>query len=198
MPLPGTKSHYKMAPMHRVSGLEDTHIQHPKAKEAAVMALFYPNEAQQAHLLLMLRKSYDGVHSNQISLPGGKREKADQDLLTTALRETREEVGAIVEEIQTVATLTPIYIPPSNFWVQPFMGTYQKTQPFVPQQTEVELLVEVSVEDFLDNGLVAQKNVSISKGGRAEVPAFEFGGYVVWGATAMILSEIKDLIKPWV
>ncbi len=165
-----------------------------KAKRAAVMAIFYPKE-EDTFLLLMLRKEYPGVHSNQIGFPGGKVEKGDRDLLETAKRETHEEVGILPEAIEMVRPLTEVYIPPSNFLVQPFLGLYQKTPHFVLDQKEVEALVEVNLEDFLDETNLLEQRLTTSYANDILVPAFKLNGYTVWGATAMMLSEVKDLLK---
>ncbi len=166
-----------------------------RPKMAGVMALFYPNEDYDTNLLLILRKSYQGVHSNQIAFPGGKVEKGDIDLLDTALRETYEEVGVPKFEIEVIRSLTEIYIPPSNFKVQPYVGLYKKRLPFTIQKTEVEALVEVSLSDFMDEGKITTQRLSTSYATNIEVPAFYLNGHVVWGATAMMLSEIKELLK---
>ncbi len=159
------------------------------------MALFYPTEDQNTNVLLILRKAYEGVHSNQISFPGGKVEQGDRDLLHTALRETYEEVGVPQQLVEVVCPLTEVYIPPSNFSVQPYIGLYKKTVPFQIQKEEVAALVEVSLADFLDDKKVIHQILSTSYASDISVPAFHLNGHVVWGATAMVLSEVKELLK---
>lgn len=164
-------------------------------KKAAVMSLFYPNMVKKTNLLLILRKTYQGVHSNQIGFPGGKVELEDLDLMHTALRETHEEVGVLPTDIEVIKTLTEIYIPPSNFEVQPFIGLYKNPSPFIIQEEEVEALVEVSLSDFMDDTLVFNQKLTTSYAKNIDVPAFKLNGYTVWGATAMMLSEVKELLK---
>lgn len=159
------------------------------------MALFYPDSGQHTHLLLIHRKVYHGVHSDQIAFPGGKLEDGDLDLMHTALRETYEEVGVPQKEVNVVCPLTELYIPPSNFRVQPYIGLYKKTVPFQMQKEEVAALVEVSLTDFMDDEKIVSQRLTTSYASNILVPAFYFNGHVVWGATAMMLSEVKELLK---
>jgi len=195
LPLPGEDSHYKMAPLLRIEELQSQKKQVKNPKNAAVLSLFYPNTYQKTNLLLILRKTYKGVHSNQIGFPGGKVEKSDVDLLHTALRETYEEVGVLPEAVEVIKTLTQIYIPPSNFKVQPYIGLYKNPIPFTIQESEVEALVEVSLSDFMDDSLIYNQKLTTSYAENIDVPAFKLNGYTVWGATAMMLSEVKELLK---
>ncbi|MEJ1222233.1 NUDIX hydrolase [Sediminicola sp. 1XM1-17] len=195
LPLPGTESHYKMAPMERINSLQAMEIKRINAKKAAVMALFYPNQSAATNLLLILRKSYKGVHSNQIGFPGGKVEKGDKDLLHTALRETHEEVGVEPRAVHVIRSLTELYIPPSNFEVHPYIGLYPEVSPFKIQESEVESLVEVSLDEFMDDKTIIYQKLTTSYAQNIDVPAFKLNGYTVWGATAMMLSEVKELFK---
>ncbi len=159
------------------------------------MALFYPDTVNATRLLLIHRKAYEGVHSNQVGFPGGKAEKEDADLLATALRETYEEVGVRSQHIYVVRSLTEIYIPPSNFEVQPYIGLCKKNVPFKIQEEEVEALLQVPLMDFMDDRKIINQKLSTSYAQNIDVPAFRLNGYTVWGATAMMLSEIKELFK---
>jgi|TARA_R110000787_G_scaffold235929_1_gene342624 8-oxo-dGTP pyrophosphatase MutT (NUDIX family) len=193
--LPGSASHYKMAPMFRIKELESGKIVKKNPRQAAVMALFYPNMDYQTNLLLILRNTYKGIHSNQIALPGGKVEKIDLNLLDTALRETQEEVGAVREQITVIRSMSEIYIPPSNIAVTPYLGLYKKEKPFLRQADEVAAIVEVPLYDFMDDKKIFHQILNTSYAQNVEVPAFKLNGYTVWGATAMMLSEIKELFK---
>ena len=195
LPLPGVTSHYKMAPEIRIKELRAGFVHKKEPKKAGVMALFYPDYLGLTHLLLILRKTYKGVHSDQIGFPGGKAETADNTILDTALRETHEEVGVHPSQVEVVRSLTKIFIPPSNFVVQPYMGLYDGSMPFEPQKSEVEALVEVSLNEFMDERNITTQILSTSYADNIEVPAFKLNGYTVWGATAMMLNEIKEIFN---
>ncbi|MCL6266456.1 NUDIX hydrolase [Flagellimonas myxillae] len=195
LPLPGEESHHKMSPTMRIQWLISNDIQKRNPKQAGVLALFYPDLEQQTKMLLILRKAYEGVHSNQIGFPGGKVEEGDRSLEETALRETFEEVGVLPTAVEVIKELSELYIPPSNFMVRPYMGFYPEPKPFVKQQSEVEALVEVNLSDFLDNGNRIEETLSTSYAKSIDVPAYKLNGYTVWGATAMMLSEIQDLLE---
>ncbi|WP_323788626.1 CoA pyrophosphatase [Psychroserpens sp.] len=193
--LPGEVSQIKMSPPYRLELMERNRTLMKTAKQAAVLALFYPNKLNETHLILILRKTYKGVHSAQVGFPGGKLEDDDIDLQMTALRETYEEVGVAMETVNVLKQMTPMYIPPSNFTVHPFFGVTHTTPNFIKQDEEVEDLIEVSLSHFLDESNVIQTSVPTSYKVNVEVPAFQLNDHVVWGATAMMLSEVKDLLK---
>lgn len=159
------------------------------------MAVFYPDAKGKVKFVLILRKTYRGIHSNQVGFPGGRVEESDRDLLETALRETYEEVGIPPQDIEVIRSLTKLYIPPSNFWVFPFMGIMDSTPVLIPQEDEVEAILEVELQEFLSDSCLTSRRLSTSYAKDVEVPAFLLSGHVVWGATAMMLSELKDLLK---
>lgn len=193
--LPSETSHLKMVPPFRREVLKQQVNAVKNAKQAGVLALFYPNIKRETKFVLILRKTYKGVHSAQVAFPGGKLEDQDNSLEETALRETYEEVGVKEKDVKVVRELSQVYIPPSNFYVQPYFGIMTITPFFVKQENEVETVIEVDLDDFLDDKFLITKTVSTSYGVEVEVPAFNLNNYVVWGATAMMLSEIKDLLK---
>ena len=193
--MPGEASHHKMAPIERLEELTKESLKKNKAKRAAVMALFYPNIDGETHLALILRKTYKGVHSAQVGFPGGKQEPSDISAEHTALRETQEEIGVLQQDIIVLKKLTQIYIPPSNFFVEPFMGVCETTPQFILQETEVEALIEVKISDFLDDNIYCTRRLSTSYATDIEVPAYILNTHVVWGATAMMLSEVRELLK---
>lgn len=194
MPLPGEAAHRKLAPMIRIKELSDIDMSQVQPQKAGVMAVFYPGTEGFTQLVLILRKSYKGVHSNQIGFPGGRVEDVDRDLKETALRETEEEVGIPRNEIQVIKKLSELYIPPSNFSVQPFLGIVEKYPSMVPQETEVEEILEVRLSDFLDDRNIITQNLSTSYAKNIDVPAYKLNGHIVWGATGMMLSEIRELL----
>ena len=193
--MPGESAHHKLAPLFRLRELEE--LQKPKIepRHAAVMAVFYPDPQHQVHFVLILRPTYRGVHSNQVAFPGGRVEEEDRDLAHTALRETEEEVGIPQEDVEVLKEMTPIYIGPSNFWVRPYMGILDYTPEMVPQEDEVESIIEVNLDDFLNDSSRTTQRLNTSYSKSIEVPAFLLSGHVVWGATAMMLNEMKDVLK---
>lgn len=195
MKLPGEAIQLKMAPIERILEMKAQAREAKKARQAGVLALFYPASNNEIHLVLILRKTYKGVHSAQIAFPGGKKEVEDASLLETALRETEEEVGVTRTSVSVVKKLTEVYIPPSNFFVQAYIGITPTTPHFIPQESEVEEVIEVPLVHFMDDTILVTKTLSTSYATNIEVPAFLLNGHVVWGATAMILSEVRELLK---
>lgn len=195
MPLPGEDAHRKLAPLIRINELSEIDMSKMNPQQAGVMAVFYPGNDSETRLVLILRKTYKGVHSNQVGFPGGRVEEGDLDLQDTALRETEEEVGIPRNEIEVLKKLTRLYIPPSNFWVQPYLGILDKTPKMMAQETEVEAILEVKLSEFLDERNVIKQNLSTSYATNIEVPAYKLNGHIVWGATGMMLSEIRELLK---
>jgi 8-oxo-dGTP pyrophosphatase MutT (NUDIX family) len=189
-----TDAHAKMAPLERISYLKEENYIDKNPRKAAVLMLFYPKN-EVTHLALIVRNSYPGVHSSQIGFPGGKVEEYDADLEETALRETHEEVGIEPQKIKIIKPFSEIYIPPSNFLVAPFMGVSHEELTFVPDLDEVKRVLEFSIVDFLDDNTITNVKMSTSYATDIEVPAFIVDKYVVWGATAMMMSELKETIK---
>jgi len=189
-----TDAHAKMAPLERISYLNEESYLDKNPNKAAVLMLFYPKNSV-THLALIVRNSYPGVHSSQIGFPGGKVEEYDADLEETALRETHEEVGIHPDKIQIIKPFSEIYIPPSNFLVAPFMGISNEELTFIPDLDEVKRVLEFSIADFLDEKSITKVKMSTSYATDIEVPAFIVDKYVVWGATAMMMSELKENIK---
>ncbi len=194
MQLPGELVQFKMAPLERLQELKRQATNTSSARRAGVMALFYPSNENETNLILILRKTYKGVHSAQVGFPGGKIEKTDNSIEDAALRETEEEIGVPRKEISIIKKLTQIYIPPSNFFVQPFLGIIQNTPKFVLEEREVEALIEVNLKCFLNESCVTSQILSTSYATDLEVPAFNLNGHIVWGATAMMLNEVRELL----
>ena len=195
LPLLGEEAHVKLSPPYRLQLAEKYKERRKTAPEAGVMALFYPDNSNKTKLVLILRKTYKGVHSAQVGFPGGKVEGFDIDLKHTALRETEEEIGVSMEQITVIKPLSPLYIPPSNFMVHPFLGVSESELYFKMQEDEVEDIIEVPIADILNDNNIIQTKVPTSYNVDVEVPAFILNEKIVWGATAMMLSEIKVLLK---
>jgi 8-oxo-dGTP pyrophosphatase MutT (NUDIX family) len=187
-------AHEKMSPSNRVELLKNLDINTINPKKAAVLMLFYPKEGN-THLVLIHRTSYYGVHSSQIAFPGGKPEVQDKNLEATALRETHEEIGIHPSKIEVIRSFTEVYIPPSNFMVYPFMGISNQELEFQRQEDEVAGIIELSLAEFLDERIIESKIMQTSYAGSIQVPGFVVDKHFVWGATAMMLSELKETLK---
>jgi 8-oxo-dGTP pyrophosphatase MutT (NUDIX family) len=192
--LPATDAHLKMAPLERINFLKSFKHLESKPKEAAVLIMVYPDN-EDAYIALIVRNSYPGVHSSQISFPGGKVETTDKNHEETALRETYEEVGVHPTEVEIIRAMSEIYIPPSNFTVSPYLGFCDYKPNFIPNPEEVKRMLEFPIDKLLDENTIVQTKMTTSYANNIDVPAFQLEKYVVWGATAMMLSELKDLLK---
>jgi len=191
--LGGLEAQFKLAPKLRLK-YDKQKIEANNPKKAAVLALFYPNNQNEATFLLTERASYKGTHSAQISFPGGKIETSDKNLKETALRETFEEVGIQRNSITIIRELTDVYIPPSNFLATPFIG-YTEQRPLFSINSEVESTIEVRVRDLLNDENLDKIVMNTSYMDNISVPCFKLNDYIVWGATGMMLSEIKEMLK---
>ncbi len=191
--LGGLDSQFRLAPKMRLKYSAEK-ITASNPKKAAVLALFYPNENNETCFLLTQRATYNGTHSAQISFPGGKIETSDKNLAQTALRETHEEVGIKKELITIVREITDVYIPPSNFLATPFLA-YSIQKPSLSLNHEVDHTFDVKLADLLDDTNISSINITTSYANKVDVPCFKLNNYIVWGATAMILNEIKELLK---
>ena len=193
--LPGHDYLLKIAPPARIKHLKNNII--PKdSKTASVLMLFYPDSNNETRLVLMLRNKYKGVHSNQISLPGGKVDRLDKSLKDTALRETYEEIGLHRDDIEIVGELSSVYIPPSNFNVFPFVGYTSKTPKFVPDSKEVSLILSPKLSYILGMDIV--ESVVEVNNTTQKVPSFLIDNHILWGATAIIIHEFVLLFKQMV
>jgi 8-oxo-dGTP pyrophosphatase MutT (NUDIX family) len=192
--LPAMEAHIKMAPFERIESLKNGSLEDKSPRMAAVMMLFYPKN-RITHLVLIVRNSYEGVHSGQIAFPGGKYETEDENFSRTALRETQEEVGVSPAIIDVIKSFTEVYVPPSNFIVHPFLGICKEEICFVLDPSEVSSIIELPLSVFLNDEILIQAKMSTSYAKEINVPAFDIEGHVVWGATAMMLSELKDVLK---
>lgn len=191
--LGGLEAQFLLAPKLRLQ-YDAQKIAANNPKKAGVLALFYPNENEETTFLLTQRASYQGTHSAQISFPGGKLDLNDANLQETALRETHEEVGIHPNSIKIIRELTDVYIPPSNFLATPFLG-YTSGKPNFVLNHEVAKTIEVLLSDLLDEKNITSAILDTSYMKKVEVPCFKIQDFIIWGATAMMLSEIKELLK---
>ena len=192
-PLPGAEAQMRMAPQRSVGGTLDT--SDPAARrQAGVLILLFPR-GDRVHFVLTRRSDQVAYHKGQISLPGGTRQD-DERLPDTALRETGEELGIPTADVELVGHLSPLFIPTSNYCVHPFVGCLASAPAFHPNPVEVAEVLEVSLASLLDP---AARKVEYwqypDSEDRRRVPFFSFHGWAVWGATAMILSEMVALLE---
>lgn len=193
IPLGGLEAQFELAPKFRQKYTQEF-LEATNAKKAAVLALFYPNTQGETCFLLTLRANYNGVHASQISFPGGKFDSSDDSLENTALREAHEEVGIFPDDVCIFKQMTDVFIPPSNFMVTPFLALLNYT-PVLTKNEEVEENIEVSLQDLLDESAFTTTIVTTSYAQNIPVPCFNLSDFMVWGATAMMLNEIKVLLK---
>lgn len=192
-PLPGWESQKKMANIPRVREF-DHQVVNKETKMGGVLILLYPRDGS-IHIVLMKRTEYNGVHSGQISFPGGGAEKYDKDIVDTALREAREELSIVPSEITVAGKLSELFIPPSNFLVHPVVGITYRRPEFVPEPGEVAEVLEIKLNDLLDPSSMRHKTINIGASLRLRVPCYCLGDRVIWGATAMILTELLDILR---
>ena len=191
--LPGLSAQLKMAPPQRkeelvkMSDLRDV-------RESAVMIILFPKDSE-LHLLFIQRSEYDGFHSGQIAFPGGKREKDDSDFLMTAARETQEEVGIDGSRLEVLGQLSDLYIPPSNFLIKPYVAYHPGKPEYVINPKEVQSVLEIGLSELTNphSKSVGDFYVSSTQG-MIQAPYYSVQGVKIWGATAMILSELLELI----
>jgi len=194
-PLPGALSHLKMSPSHRMEDFSGLNDMMPLAKRSAVLVLLFPDQGQ-LKTVFIKRSEYDGVHSGQISFPGGQFESTDRSFEATAIRETYEEIGVSSDKIQLVGQLTDFYIPPSNFLVKVFVGYSSQKPEYIPDKKEVQSVIEVNVDDLYDkNNITQMEFYSTSRKALVNAPTYIINGVEIWGATAMIVSELLDVLK---
>jgi len=188
-PLPGLASHRKMASTSRLRAMMRPN---DRTRRSAVLILFYPHQSA-IRLPLILRPLYDGVHAGQMAFPGGRMERTDENLVRTALREAQEEIGIRVSDVQVLGTLTELYIPPSNFFVLPVVGAMSHKPDFYPDPREVDRVVEVRLDELTDSTIIGQSRLEV-RGVTIDAPHYHLHGFNVWGATAMMISELLDVI----
>jgi 8-oxo-dGTP pyrophosphatase MutT (NUDIX family) len=190
--LPGTEVQWQMASSERMIK-NFPRIPGTDARAASVLILLYPYKGS-VYTVFMQRPDYDGVHSGQISFPGGKQEPSDNDAVHTALREAEEEAGIDPGQLNILGTLTPLFIPVSNTIVTPVVSWMEHKPELKHQPEEVVFLFDAEIGRFYDPSIVKFKPVKIGSE-TIEVKYFDYEGNMIWGATAMILHELLVIIK---
>ncbi|MDW3191667.1 MAG: CoA pyrophosphatase [Cytophagales bacterium] len=189
--LPGAEAHQIMSPKHR-PGFKMKFDTPPRP--GAVMILLYEEDGN-IQFPLIQRSEYRGVHSGQIALPGGKAEESDADLIETATREAHEELGIDPQKIEIVGSLTSFFVAASNFQILPVVAYAKEFPQFIPDKREVAGVVKADLEAMLDPQTVKEKEITPAEGITFDAPYYDLDGKVVWGATAMMLSEFVTLTK---
>ncbi len=191
---PGEEAHRLMMSYNRAVASEARSFD-PPPKESAVMMILHPRD-NELHTLFILRPENQGVHSGQISFPGGKKELTDDNLLHTAFRETYEEIGIEQSKLEYLGSLSELYIPPSNFIVQPFVAYCNHEPELTPSADEVSEVIHYPLGQLLTQNELQKKKIYLQKFDlHLEVPYFDVFGKTLWGATAMMVAEFKMLIQ---
>jgi 8-oxo-dGTP pyrophosphatase MutT (NUDIX family) len=188
--LPGIHSHLKMLPPGRNLAMPDE--SKSDIKSSGVLALLFP-EGDEIFICLVKRQPFMKFHAGQIGFPGGKKEKTDIDLVSTAVREASEEIGVQPSLIRILGALSPLYVSVSGFMIYPFVAWSPVRPPFVINHHEVEKLILFPLLKNYKNQKIITATVE-TQIGWLEVPAYESEGEIIWGATAMILAEFFDIL----
>lgn len=189
LPLPGEAAHQKMVSAKR---LQLQTQPNERTRRSAVLILFYQHQ-DAFWLPLILRPKYDGVHAGQMAFPGGRFEKTDESLLRTALREAQEEIGIKAADVQILGVLSELFIPPSNFYVLPVVGRLAYRPDFYPDAREVERVFEVNLQEIMNEDIIGLTEIDV-RGTKIDAPFYLIQDHKVWGATAMMISELLTVI----
>ena len=190
-PRPGLEAQARMAPPYRRNQMAEMLNPPADCKQAGVLILLYPQNGL-LHFPLTRRPDSVEFHKGQIGLPGGSRENAES-LRQAALREAQEEIGVEQSAVEVLGQLSSLYILPSNFCVQPFVGYTPRRPDFQLEEKEVVELIEAPLATLLDPASAHEEDWDI-RGGTWRIPFYRFGPHKVWGATAMILAEFVALL----
>ncbi|MGK7389039.1 MAG: NUDIX hydrolase [Candidatus Cyclobacteriaceae bacterium M2_1C_046] len=194
-PLPGDEARQLMMPIGRASEQQRLmEEEKEKLRLGGVLILLFQQEGQ-IKFPLTLRHTYPGIHSGQVSLPGGRKEEQDNDLIMTALRETEEEIGVSISDINVIGTLSELYIPPSRYKILPTVAYIEKDPTFEIDPREVKELFLADLQHLTDIKFRKKKEILVRGQYRLNTPYFDIQDKVVWGATAMILSEFSKIVE---
>lgn len=192
--LPGASAHHTFSPGKRPLSRNEVENIH-EYRAAAVAIVCFP-KGKKVHIILTQRPDYDGTHGGQISFPGGKMETVDKNLEVTARRETMEEIGWSLQEHECLGAMSEIYIPISRYSVQPFVYFTENMQNYQLDPREVYEIIEFPIELLKDESIVKSTDIQYSTGLKLKkVPYFEIKGKIVWGATVIVLNELKIMLQ---
>lgn len=191
-PLPGGDAHelFRAQPVGDVKPLFDHKL---PPKPGGVIILLY-EENGKIKFPLTKRAEYSGAHSGQVSLPGGKAEHGE-DVIMTALRECEEEIGIDRTQVTVIGKLSDFFVMPSNFLVTPVVAALQTEAVFIPDSYEVYKIINADMEDIVKEDAMKQKEILAAGRYRMNAPHFEIEGEIVWGATAMMINELRMIVR---
>ena len=193
LPMPGDDAHQKMKPkMANGAPLKLSHSTPPR--KGGVLILLYEDEGV-VRFPLIQRPNYEGIHSGQMALPGGRFEEEDENQYHTALRESNEEIGIDHSKIDIIGSLTEFFVAASNYMVLPVIGKVDYKPTFIPEPREVDEVVTPPVTHLVDPVRLKEKEITVRSGFTMHCPYFDLEGRTVWGATAMMLSEMVEILK---
>ena len=217
--LPGAASHLKMAPAHRLDEFRAIRDKDFNPRLSAVLVLLYPGDAGSTKpagqtsfvdapssensspplstlkIVFIRRGEYVGIHSGQIAFPGGRYEDDDADLCETAMREAEEEIGVSRDSYEIIGQLSDLYVPPSNFLVRAFVAYASRRPSYIPDPREVQEVIELDFSHFFNSTNIKVKDFPAHNSlNNTSAPYFDVEGVTIWGATAMMLTELVDLI----
>jgi 8-oxo-dGTP pyrophosphatase MutT (NUDIX family) len=191
--LPGVAAQEKMASSMRAA----LHLKaRPDAftRKSAVLILLYPSGGQICFPMIV-RPVYAGVHSGQVGFPGGRMEESDLTYADTALREAFEEIAIQPATVDVLGMLSPLYVPASNFMVYPVVGTVDERPVFRPDPREVAQVLEIPLSQLQDTSRVGFKEILVRDAVAIQAPFYDLQDQTVWGASAMILSELLVVVE---
>lgn len=216
--LPGAASHLKMAPAHRLDEFRAIRDKDFNPRLSAVLVLLYPGDAgstmpagqtsfvdapssensspplSNLKIVFIRRGEYVGIHSGQIAFPGGRYEDDDADLCETAMREAEEEIGVSRDSYEIIGQLSDLYVPPSNFLVRAFVAYAPRRPSYIPDPREVQEVIELDFSHFFNSTNIKVKDFPAHNSlNNTSAPYFDVEGVTIWGATAMMLTELVDL-----
>ncbi len=191
--LPGESAHQLVFPVNRPVSSEIDDLE--EYRNSAV-AIFLYESLGEMHSILIQRPRYPGVHGGQIAFPGGKEDPEDISLEFTARREAFEEINIPMDYAELIGQLSDIHIPVSKFIVQPFVFAMQSLPDLIPDKREVDDIIHFNIRNLLREDVLKRADIRVADNMvRKDIPYFDIDGKIVWGATAMMLSEFREILK---